>query len=114
MSIWPFEGLLEGTYCAGPTVDDILRRGLSLCQNAGRLPVDVYAVFSRRLPAEIRGSATLPADNPLVPRKNPLPVGNYAFSPTGNSASLKGTPHPPIPQYPFGFFARYCWWYSSA
>jgi len=27
-----------------------------------------------------------------------------------NSASLKGTPQPPIPQYPFGFFARYCWW----
>ena len=33
----------------------------------------------------------------------------YAFSPTCNSADSKGTPHPPIPQYPFGFFARYCW-----
>ena len=24
------------------------------------------------------------------------------------------TPVPPSPQYPFGFFARYCWWYGSA
>ena len=24
-------------------------------------------------------------------------------------ADLYGTPHPPIPQYPSGFFARYCW-----
>ena len=24
------------------------------------------------------------------------------------------TPVPPRPQYPPGFFARYCWWYSSA
>jgi CubicO group peptidase (beta-lactamase class C family) len=22
---------------------------------------------------------------------------------------VNGTPHPPIPQYPSGFFARYCW-----
>jgi hypothetical protein len=28
---------------------------------------------------------------------------------SANSADLKGTPHPPISQYPFGFFARYCW-----
>jgi hypothetical protein len=25
------------------------------------------------------------------------------------AANLKGTPQPPIPQYPSGFFARYCW-----
>jgi hypothetical protein len=37
------------------------------------------------------------------------PTTDYAFSPTCNSATLKGTPHPPIPQYPSGFFARYCW-----
>ncbi len=24
------------------------------------------------------------------------------------------TPVPAMPQYPFGFFARYCWWYGSA
>ena|SRR5215472_2044734 len=34
---------------------------------------------------------------------------DYAFCRSYNSADLKGTPHPPIPQYPFGFFARYCW-----
>jgi len=26
----------------------------------------------------------------------------------------QGTPVPPRPQYPQGFLARYCWWYSSA
>jgi hypothetical protein len=34
---------------------------------------------------------------------------NPEKAPTCNSAELKGTPHPPIPQYPSGFFARYCW-----
>ena len=32
-----------------------------------------------------------------------------AATPTGQL-----TPVPPSPQYPFGFLARYCWWYSSA
>jgi hypothetical protein len=50
-----------------------------------------------------------PAANPVVQRQNPRLTDDHAFSPTGNSASLKGTPQPPIPQYPFGFFARYCW-----
>ena len=44
------------------------------------------------------------------PRRGYLRLSSYhAFSPTCNSATLKGTPHPPIPQYPSGFFARYCW-----
>jgi hypothetical protein len=34
---------------------------------------------------------------------------DYASSPTGNSAGLKGTPQAPIPRYPLGFFPRYCW-----
>ena len=48
-------------------------------------------------------------DNPLSPRRKQGQSSDYAFSPTCNSADLKGTPHPPIPQYPSGFFARYCW-----
>ena len=32
---------------------------------------------------------------------------NITASP--NRARRYGAPHPPIPQYPFGFFARYCW-----
>ena len=41
--------------------------------------------------------------------RNPRCSSDYAFLPTCNSATLKGTPHPPIPQYPSGFLARYCW-----
>jgi hypothetical protein len=37
------------------------------------------------------------------------PRAVYAVSPTGQV-----TPVPPSPQYPFGFFCRYCWWYGSA
>jgi hypothetical protein len=86
-----------------------LSRGLSYDQFTGRLPVDFDAEKSWRFPAEIRGSSTWPAGNPLVPRENLRLTNSYAFSPTCNSAELKGTPHPPIPQYPSGFFARYCW-----
>jgi len=89
--------------------DRILRRGLFWVQITGRLPVDVDAEIRWRFPAVIRGSSTQFAGNPLVTRENPRLTSDYAFSPTCNSASLKGTPHPPIPQYPFGFFARYCW-----
>jgi len=45
----------------------------------------------------------------LVPLKNHRSGIDQAFSPTADSADLKATPHPPIPQYPSGFFARYCW-----
>jgi hypothetical protein len=45
----------------------------------------------------------------LTPHENPRCTGNYAFSPICNSANLKGTPQPPMPQYALGFFARYCW-----
>jgi hypothetical protein len=47
--------------------------------------------------------------NPLATRWNHDFAYDDAFSPTRNSDDLKGTPHPPIPQYPSGFFARYCW-----
>ena len=71
--------------------------------------LDVDVEISRRFPAETRGVLNKTDGNPLVPRENPRLTNRHAFSPTCNSASLKGTPHPPIPQYPSGFFARYCW-----
>jgi hypothetical protein len=43
--------------------------------------------------------------NRVTSRRNPRCSSDFAFSPTCNSATLKGTPHPPIPQYPSGFFA---------
>jgi hypothetical protein len=58
---------------------------------------------------EICGSSASAAGNPLVSRKSHHLTLDHAFSPTCNSASLMGTLHPPIPQYPSGFFARYCW-----
>ncbi len=45
-------------------------------------------------------------------RGNAGPVGQLGEAtpmPTGHE-----TPVPPMPQYPFGFAARYCWWYGSA
>ena len=87
----------------------VLRRGLSYDPTTGRLPVDVNVEISWRSPAETRGSSTSSVGNAGVPLKNHRLTVDHAFSPTCNSASLKGTPHPPIPQYPFGFFARYCW-----
>ena len=86
-----------------------LRRGLSEARITGRLPVDVDAEIIWRFPGEIPGSSASPASNPVVSRDDSRRTSSYAFSPTCNSASLKGTPQPPIPQYPFGFFARYCW-----
>ena len=53
--------------------------------------------------------AFLPAVKPKCSARNQGKPSLYAFPPTCNSATLKGTPHPPIPQYPSGFFARYCW-----
>jgi hypothetical protein len=47
--------------------------------------------------------------NPLSLREKMGLLEDYASSPTRNSATLKGTPHPPIPPYPSGFFTRYCW-----
>ena len=48
----------------------------------------------------------------------PRPTQNNSLiGRSANSAlSLFGklTPVPPMPQYPSGFFARYCWWYGSA
>src|SRR5580658_669701 len=35
------------------------------------------------------------------------PYGSSLATPIGQE-----TPVPPRPQYPLGFFARYCWWYS--
>jgi len=75
-----------------------------------RTPVDLDGETSWRFPAQIRGCLTWPAANPLVSRQIPRRTSAYAFSPTCNSAGLKGTPQPPIPQYPSGFLARYCWW----
>jgi len=46
----------------------------------------------------------------MTSRRNPQRTVDCTFSPSSNSSDLKGTPHPPIPQYPSGFFARYCWW----
>ena len=58
-------------------------------------PLDQTDVRSGALKGAVRHCPGRPAD--------------YAFSPTFNSAGSKRTPHPPIPQYPSGFFARYCW-----
>ena len=43
--------------------------------------------------------------------QDPRRTFDYAFSPT--AAILNGTPQPPIPQYPSGLFAKYCWWQSA-
>jgi hypothetical protein len=87
----------------------ILRRGLSCHAVDGRLPVDVSAAHTPDFSAETRW--VLPEDdaNRVTSSGNPRCSFDYAFSPTCNSATLKGTPQPPIPQYPSGFFARYCW-----
>src|SRR5437016_823904 len=73
-----------------------------------RAPVDVDAEITWRFPAEIRRVSNPPTGNLLSPCRK---QGHFAgcASPTCNSADLKGTPRPPIPQYPSGFFARYCW-----
>src|SRR5271156_4253859 len=77
-----------------------LRRGISCDQNTGRLPVDVDAELSWRIPAETGGVLSQTEGNPLVTCRKQGQTSDHAFSPTGNSASLKGTPQPPIPQYP--------------
>ena len=87
----------------------ILRRGLSCRAVDGRIPVDVSAEQTLDISAETHRVSGPDTANPATSRRNPRCSSDYAFSPTGNSADLKGTPHPPIPQYPFGFFARYCW-----
>jgi hypothetical protein len=56
-----------------------------------------------------RWSKTIPSPPGETSKSAIAGSGDYAFAPTCNSATLKGTPHPPIPQYPSGFFARYCW-----
>ena len=76
----------------------------------GRLPVDVSVETSLCFSAEIRGTFGQEDANRATSRWNPRRNVDYAFSPTCNSATLKGTPQPPMPQYPSGFFARYCWW----
>jgi len=85
-----------------------LRRGLSCRRVDGRLPVDVDAELSSRFSAGIRGAFRQTAANYATSCWNPPRGVGYAFSPTCNSASLKGTPRPPMPQYPSGFLARYC------
>jgi hypothetical protein len=87
----------------------VLRRGLSSNTVDGRIPVDVSADHMRDVPAETRGGLDQYAANRVTYCRDPRRTVDYAFSPTCNSASLKGTPHPPIPQYPSAFFARYCW-----
>ena len=76
----------------------ILRRGLSCHAVDGRIPVDVNADHALDFSAEIRRLSGLDTANRVTSCRNPRGTFNYAFSPTGNSATLKGTPHPPIPQ----------------
>jgi hypothetical protein len=75
-----------------------LRLGLSRLSVDGRLPVDVSAGHTLDLSAEIRGVFGLDAPNRVTSCRNHRCSFDYAFSPTGNSASLKGTPQPPMPQ----------------
>lgn len=63
-------------------------------------------------------------DGPAAPRRagapepNPVPGLGFGLFPRGPVYSALAavrptgheTPVPPSPQYPFGFFARYCWW----
>jgi hypothetical protein len=74
-----------------------------------RSTVDFSVEPSPNSSVETRGVSIGSTSNRATSRRNPRCSFDYAFSPTCNSASLKGTPQPPIPQYPFGFFARYCW-----
>ena len=74
-----------------------------------RSTVDFSADQTPVFTAEPRGISSQDTAYRLTSRWNPRSSFDYAFSPTCNSADLKGTPHPPIPQNPFGFFARYCW-----
>jgi hypothetical protein len=87
----------------------ILRGGLSSYAVDGRIPVDVSAEHRVHFSAELRGILSQDDANRLTSCWNPRCSFDYAFSATCNSATLKGTPHPPIPQYPSGFFAKYCW-----
>ncbi len=43
-----------------------------------------------------------------------VPRGHRSGQSLATSPVGQETPVPPSPQYPFGFFARYCWWYGSA
>jgi hypothetical protein len=67
------------------------------------------AETNKPFPAKTRRISLCFVATRRISRCNPRCSFDYAFSPTCNSADLKGTPHPPIPQYPSGFFARYCW-----
>ena len=86
-----------------------LPRGLSWFGNDSRIPVDVGADHTPDFSAETRRVLRLDAANRVTSCRNPRRTFDYAFSPTCNSATLKVTLHPPMPQYPSGFFARYCW-----
>ena len=62
-------------------------------QNTGRIPVDLSAENTQRFSAEIRGISIPSARKPLSLRRKQGQTSLYAFSPTGNSADLKETPH---------------------
>jgi hypothetical protein len=99
----------ESLMATSPRLSNSFTSDFSQERNTGRFPVDLRAKNSRRFPAEIRRVLKPSPGNPLSSVRNQGDTSDYAFSPTCNSATLKGTPHPPIPQYPSGFFARYCW-----
>ena len=60
--------------------------------------VDVSADRALDFSGETRRVLSLDAANRATSCRNPPCSFDYAFSPTCNSATLKGTPHPPIPQ----------------
>ena len=70
--------------------------------NSGRHQRRNHTAFSCRKLRICKLTAWRPDGFRVTPAPTPSP-------PACNSATLKGTPHPPIPQYPSGFFARYCW-----
>ncbi len=60
---------------------------------------------------EPQRSASTP---PRLTRGARLALGRRRRYAGGTSPTGQLTPVPPMPQYPSGFLARYCWWYSSA
>ena len=76
----------------------MLSRGLSYSRTAGRLPVDGSAENTPHFSADLRWVYSQPATNRLSLSDLQGNAGVYVFSSTCNSAELKGTPRPPIPQ----------------
>ena len=80
----------------------ILRRGLSLDQMTGRIPVDVGAKHSVHFPAETCGDLDQEIANERTSRWNPRCSSDCTFSATGNLRGFEADPAAVIGAAPAG------------